>query len=54
MEHRRFVHKGCLVETRDDALLAAHLDAGFADIAKVRVIRFRTTAMGLVPADQVR
>lgn len=46
----RFVHMGCLLETADGALLAAHLDAGFADITKVRASRFRVTPAGIVPA----
>lgn len=45
----RFVHMGCLLETADGALLAAHLDAGFADITKVRAARFRVTPEGVVP-----
>jgi hypothetical protein len=46
----RFVHMGCLLETADGALLAAHLDAGFADITKVRATRFRVSPEGVVPA----
>lgn len=46
----RFVHMGCLLETADGALLAAHLDAGFADITKVRATRFRVTPAGIAPA----
>ncbi len=47
----RFVHMGCLLETADGALLAAHLDAGFADITKVRATRFRVSPEGVVPAE---
>ena len=47
----RFIHMGCLLETGDGALLVAHLDAGFADITKVRASRFRVSAKSLLPAD---
>ena len=43
------VHMGCLLETADGALLVAHLDAGFADITKVRAMRMRVSSEGLLP-----
>ena len=45
------VHMGCMLEAADGALLFAHLDAGFADLTKVRAFRLGVTAEGPVPCD---
>ena len=49
----RYLHMGYLVETRDHALLVARPHAGFVNITKVRVKRFRATAKRITVADQV-